>query len=389
MARPSRSSPVRVLVVTNVGPTIVEAYLAPLASLDEVREVVVVRDHPNVVPGPKLRTVTPPPSLPRLKAAWKVFGRDWLARSEAASRPPDLLMTLHWFPDGPGVMRFGRRLGVPVVANIIGSRAELIDGGRRVALSRLPSGIKRLAQEYQRDSLNGAAAITCTGVATREWFRAIGVVRPRLSVLHAAMDGTLLRAGAEPRDLDVVFVGRLHPDKRVDRLLRVLTVLGRRRPGMVATVVGLSAEELATLPSFWEAKAALAGNLRLVPWVESIADVLGRAKILLLTSDTEGRTLAVLEAMACGAVPVVTDVGDLREALDDGRAGILVPRVTDEETLADSLASAAAGLLEDVQRRVALATHAQEFVRLEHDPERTREEWRELLDAVLHTRSRG
>ena len=127
------------------------------------------------------------------------------------------------------------------------------------------------------------------------------------------------------------------------------------------------------------ARAVLGDGLRLTGRVERVSEVLRRARVLLLTSDTEGRTLAVLEAMASGAVPVVTDVGDLREALDEGRGGIAVPLEASEEMVVAALSDAVVALLDDEPRRQALAAWGREYVRREHDPTRTREEWRAVI----------
>lgn len=47
--------------------------------------------------------------------------------------------------------------------------------------------------------------------------------------------------------------------------------------------------------------------------------------IYLNISDFEGMSLAMLEAMACGAVPVVTDVSGVDDLIDDGKNGFVVP----------------------------------------------------------------
>ena len=44
----------------------------------------------------------------------------------------------------------------------------------------------------------------------------------------------------------------------------------------------------------------------------------------MLTSRSEGVSIAMLEAMAAGAVPVVGNVGDLGDFIDDGENGFLV-----------------------------------------------------------------
>src|SRR5205823_3015700 len=125
---------VRIVLVTNVREPVLRAYVGPLAVLDEVAEVVVIRDRADVEPWPKVRIITPRRWWP-LRAGLKLVARRVLLARHASGA--DLFMTLHWFPDGPMVVRCGMRLGIPVVANIIGGRAELIAGGRRVALAPL------------------------------------------------------------------------------------------------------------------------------------------------------------------------------------------------------------------------------------------------------------
>ena len=381
MPKAGSAQGLRVLVVTNVGQPVLHAYLSPLASLEEVTEIVVVRDRSDVELAPKVRVAAPPRWWPRTTLS-QLISRAYLLRREAARRRPHLLMTVHWFPDGPGVLHVARRLGVPVVANLVGGRAELIDGGRRLALSRLPRAFKRWAEAYQRERLNATNVLTCTGKATCSWLRAAGVVRPTLMTLHAALEAAWFREATAPRDIDVAYVGRVNADKRVDRMLNVLTAIGRRRAGTRVAVVSQTEADKADLggyPELIAARAVLGDGLRLTGRVERVSEVLRRARVLLLTSDTEGRTLAVLEAMASGAVPVVTDVGDLREALDEGRGGIAVPLEASEEMVVAALSDAVVALLDDEPRRQALAAWGREYVRREHDPTRTREEWRAVI----------
>ena len=374
----------RVLVVTNVRQPILDAYLSPLAALDDVGEIVIVRDRADVDLGRKIRVTAPGAWWPHTTAT-KLISRPFLLQRAAARQRPHLMMTVHWFPDGPGVVRLAQRLGVPVVVNIIGGSAELIDGGRQIALTRLPGALKRRAQEYQRARLDSVSMITCTGSATCRWFRAAGVVRPALTVLHAGIGDEWFSDGDAVRDIDVAYVGRVDPDKRIDRLLQVLAALGLQRPDTRAVVIGMTEAELQAkaFGDLARARAALGGRLVFQKRVDRVSDVLRRAKILLLTSDTEGRPLVALEAMACGAVPVVTDVGDLKEALYHGRGGIVVPLEAEAAGVVAALSEAARSLLEDDARRQTLAARGQAYVRREHDPRRTREEWQAVTRQAL------
>jgi len=51
---------------------------------------------------------------------------------------------------------------------------------------------------------------------------------------------------------------------------------------------------------------------------------------LLLPSRLEGNALALIEAMLCGRVPIVTNVGRATELIDDGQSGFIAPAATVE-----------------------------------------------------------
>jgi glycosyltransferase involved in cell wall biosynthesis len=70
-----------------------------------------------------------------------------------------------------------------------------------------------------------------------------------------------------------------------------------------------------------------------------MADVLSAADYLLQSSIREWSGLVVLEAMACGAIPIVTDLAPFRRMTDGGRAGRLFA-VGDAAGLAAAMVSA-------------------------------------------------
>ena len=84
--------------------------------------------------------------------------------------------------------------------------------------------------------------------------------------------------------------------------------------------------------------------------------------IVLAPSRAEAYNLTVLEAMAHGAVPIVSKVGGLPELVSDG--GIVVPPEDD-----DSLAEAIESLVLDDGLREKLSARTLEIVAKRHDPE--------------------
>jgi len=58
---------------------------------------------------------------------------------------------------------------------------------------------------------------------------------------------------------------------------------------------------------------------------EKMPDVLNKASIYVSTSPSDGLSISLLEAMACGLFPIVTDISGNREVIIDGTNGILFP----------------------------------------------------------------
>jgi glycosyltransferase involved in cell wall biosynthesis len=84
----------------------------------------------------------------------------------------------------------------------------------------------------------------------------------------------------------------------------------------------------------------LARSLRIADFVHllgarsDVPDVLNALDTFVLSSDTEGLPLVVLEAMATGVPVLSTRVGGVPTVLDDGETGFLVP-IGDEAAIRD------------------------------------------------------
>ena len=117
---------------------------------------------------------------------------------------------------------------------------------------------------------------------------------------------------------------------------------------------------------------ALVHRLGLQEQVEfwgNVADLpqrLAATQIFVLSTRWEGMPLALVEAMAAGCACIGTDVIGVREVIDPGRTGLLVPP-EDAEALADALQrllqdAALAEQLGCAARAQALATHGRDLM---------------------------
>lgn len=144
-------------------------------------------------------------------------------------------------------------------------------------------------------------------------------------------------------------VGRLAGQKRYDRLLEVLALL----PGTHCLLAG-DGPERGPLERLAEA-LGLADRVHFLGFRSDVATVLAALDVFLLTSDFEGMSNAMLEAMAMGLPVVSTPVSGAREALVPD-APEAAGRVVSASPVA--LADATRNLLEDERARRALGEAA-------------------------------
>ena len=138
-----------------------------------------------------------------------------------------------------------------------------------------------------------------------------------------------------PGDRLAVAVGNLYPVKGHVHLLDALGLLRVQLPQLHVAIAGRG-----NLDTALRARAdelGLSDRFHLLGFRKDVANILAGADVFVLPSLSEGLPLALLEAMAAWCPIVASDVGEVRTALDDGRAGLLVSP-GDARSLANSLA---------------------------------------------------
>jgi len=140
------------------------------------------------------------------------------------------------------------------------------------------------------------------------------------------------RLPSVPRSDALLAVGRLHRQKGYDILLEAFARLGDRLPAYRLSIVGRGAleHELRRLAQHLGVASRIDWHGQVVdPWAHYVA-----ARIFVMPSRYEGTPNALLEAMAAGLSPVVSDASPgLLELVEDGVTGLVVP-VDDSAALA-------------------------------------------------------
>jgi 2-amino-4-hydroxy-6-hydroxymethyldihydropteridine diphosphokinase len=216
-----------------------------------------------------------------------------------------------------------RRVGVPLVATF------------HVAFDHRLSvwgGITSATYRLYAPTLAACDRVIVFGASQRDVLIDLGVPPEGLRILPNGVDVDVYRPG--PSDwkarleasLLLVYMGRVDSEKNVDILLRAF--LDCAPPADVKLVVmGGGGERRRLQRQFRDPRVVFTGH---VADARTRIDVLRAADAFFLPSSVEGLSLSMLEAMACGAATVATDVGVDGDALR-GAGVVLDPHGLEEQ----------------------------------------------------------
>lgn len=184
---------------------------------------------------------------------------------------------------------------------------------------------------------------------------------------QTGLDGTWLRAQLGITGHPVLFSPRqLLPNYRIDVLIRALPAVLQAFPDVQLLCSGdpsLSPEYVARLEAEVD-RLRLRGRVILAGWLsnDALPHAYALADVVLSVPASDSRPASVFEAMACGVPVVVSDLGSVREIVQDGETGLWVP-VDDPE----AVAVAVIRILSDRPLRERIVAQSFEFVRREGD----------------------
>jgi starch synthase len=187
--------------------------------------------------------------------------------------------------------------------------------------------------------LSADAVIAVSEAMRRDLLACYPSVEPgRVHVIHNGIDGQayrrdpgegeLLRHGIDPGRPLVVFVGRITRQKGLAHLLRAAPHIDRGAQLVLMASSPDTAEVAAEVRALLDIARGAGAS---VVWVEEMVEraaliqVMSHATVFVCPSVYEPFGLVNLEAMACEAAVVASDVGGIPEIVVDGETGYLVP----------------------------------------------------------------
>lgn len=188
----------------------------------------------------------------------------------------------------------------------------------------------------------------------------------------------LRRFSLEPGELRLVFLGRLVEEKGVHELLDAARLLVERGAPFHLVIAGSGPEEGRLTARIRE--LGLAGVVELAGAVfgEAKASLWRQSDVFVFPSHTEKLPYSLLEAMAFGVVPVVTNVGAIEEVMQHGVHGEFVP-VNSPVAIADAVER----LQKDPELRARYGTAAQERIAASYTMPRFTSQFRSLYASMI------
>lgn len=238
--------------------------------------------------------------------------------------------------------------------------AALARTGRPLAVTwhnaALSTGLRGAVHRLLERVVAGAADVTLGASSDLvDRARAVGardarlgaVAAPELPPARRSRAAVRAEFGAGRDEPVILSVGRLHPQKRYDILIRAAARWRELRPAPAVLIAGSgpSYMDLAALVSEVRAPVSLIGHRK------DVADLLSAADLAVVTSAWEARQLFAQEALRAGVPLIGTAVGGLPELVGD--AALLVPPGD-----VDAIDRAVRDLLADPDRRAEYARRA-------------------------------
>jgi glycosyltransferase involved in cell wall biosynthesis len=142
--------------------------------------------------------------------------------------------------------------------------------------------------------------------------------------------------GIKDSDILVGAVGNIRAPKDYGTLLRAAAILCNANPNYRFLVCGEGSGSLYNELLALKTDLQLANNVSFLGLRNDVANVMNNLDVYVLSSTTEGFSIACVEAMACGVPVVATRSGGPQLIIEDNTSGLLVP-VSDPQALAAAI----------------------------------------------------
>ena len=161
-------------------------------------------------------------------------------------------------------------------------------------------------------------------------------IQKKTSIIYNPVSETVFHLQDEPKENVIISVGKLDGQKNQKLLINAFARIADKFPEWKLVIYGEGRERdsLESLVSSF--KSQVSSRIQLPGRCETVIEKMNRAKVFAFSSDFEGMSNAILEAVCVGLPVVTTNVSGAAELVKDGEGGFVVP-IRNGKALADSL----------------------------------------------------
>lgn len=242
---------------------------------------------------------------------------------------------------------------------------------------------------YFACGLLSSAVVTVSESLKQELHTAARVKKSKIAVINngiylpdfeRAADRKLLfdKYQIPPEGPLLVAVGNVREVKRYDVAIRTLAIVKSQFPGITLAIAGKADDVVSRELERLVEELEVTANVKFLGFVAEPAELYAAADVYLLSSDSEGFSIATIEAMAASLPVVVTDCGGPRDIVTSDSEGIIIPKANPE-----AMAQSVVTLLRDEKLRRRMGESARQSVERRFSMRACADRYRELYSKVL------
>lgn len=304
--------------------TLDENILSPLLKSSQVNHIYVLRDFPGDMISEKVTYLHPEKiTKSKIRHLKKIINGISYCSEYKIDAILGVLITPHGYI-GKTLSLFTR---IPYVhITIAGHREYWIDG--------------KLVEKMNIALFKRANAITVTGKQTQSYLNSKGVDLNKIVILPNLPNASFTNVNVavnNQRMYDIVSFSRIDKNKNIDLLLRAVARI--KDSCTIKLIIAGDGDELKNLEVVAD-NLKMRDNVKFVGYISKLEDkvnIYTNSKIFVSCSKGEGFPVSLLEAMSCGCVPVVSNVGDIVDVIQQGKNGFVFNDTDDEKELAEFL----------------------------------------------------
>ncbi len=348
-----------------MGPGTLEAKIVPIAQSDRVSLILFIRKQRGPA-LPKLSYIILPVLL-RNKLL-SIISVPVLLTWKTIRQKPALLIGYHIIPYAFYVALAGYITKTPYIVCQTGLQIQY-------------KSENRLFRNLLKMVFKHAVQINCPGSRSVEfWQQHFPKLRHKFRVLHSTIDTKYFVPDHNTaKSYDFIFLGRLAPIKNVDVIIRafhrlVNSISPVKNHKMVIVGDGPESDNLAALVN----DLNLNKMIHFAGFTDNPLPWLQQSRFLAMASTTEGLPTAMMQAMACGTVPITNLTGNIGDIVTDNESGFTFSQTSVEE-IAEAMNRALAANDELLDR---MKMKAREKIIKYHSYQSATAQWNEIFETL-------